>query len=404
MIKLIKLFILMFIISCGSNDVRINKRVEDNDTKTKVLALQDQINSLLESDFKTCSGLGETSDLIVKNICKIAQAATNETRVELIGILGQVVSDLQKQINSTSSDLSSVYSQIETLNSQLSSLLAVSSAGFFVAEVGSELVSAGPVRESVLMKQDRSIVNAYVESRSTTMSIPNNGVTAVNASSTVTVTKSTSTVTVSVASPAVVTWTANPWSNKDPVMFSSTGALPTGLSVNTVYYVKNKTVNTFELSLTPGGASINTTGTQSGTHSGSLGVVAGDLIALSDIAAGRGFTIGDMTKEYRVATATTASLTLVLNRNATSSGTFGSSWGTMVKINGRGMSTAWQLANGSDLAVRTTSLSTRLYNFIIKVDASKGYLCYDTTDGNATFATINAANTFPGLTGNIRCK
>lgn len=48
--------------------------------------------------------------------------------------------------------------------------------------------------------------------------------------------------------------------------FTTTGALPTGLVANTRYYVVNATANTFQLSATINGAAINTTGTQSGTH------------------------------------------------------------------------------------------------------------------------------------------
>lgn len=48
--------------------------------------------------------------------------------------------------------------------------------------------------------------------------------------------------------------------------FTTTGALPTGLVANTRYYVVNATANTFQLSTTINGTAINTTGTQSGTH------------------------------------------------------------------------------------------------------------------------------------------
>lgn len=76
------------------------------------------------------------------------------------------------------------------------------------------------------------------------------------------------TVTVTIASPAVMTWTSNLLQNNDPILLSTTGALPTGLAAATKYYVKGLSGNTFNLSLTPGGAAINTTGTQSGTHTG----------------------------------------------------------------------------------------------------------------------------------------
>jgi len=74
--------------------------------------------------------------------------------------------------------------------------------------------------------------------------------------------------TVTIASPAVVT-SALTLPNNTPVILTNTGypsALPTGLSVGTTYYVKNASGNTFNLSATPGGAAINTSGTQSGTH------------------------------------------------------------------------------------------------------------------------------------------
>ncbi|BBL70322.1 phage tail protein [Methylogaea oryzae] len=77
-------------------------------------------------------------------------------------------------------------------------------------------------------------------------------------------------VTISVASPGVVTWTGHNLGGNYPVKFSTTGALPTGLAVNTVYYVvpASITANTFQVSATPGGAAINTSGTQAGAHTG----------------------------------------------------------------------------------------------------------------------------------------
>ena len=74
------------------------------------------------------------------------------------------------------------------------------------------------------------------------------------------------TFTVTIASPAVVTLTGHGLQNGDRVRLFTTGALPTGLSVNTDYYVKSATTNTFRLAATPGGADINTSGSQSGTH------------------------------------------------------------------------------------------------------------------------------------------
>lgn len=74
------------------------------------------------------------------------------------------------------------------------------------------------------------------------------------------------TVTISIASPAVVTWANHGLAAGREVVFTSTGALPTGLTAGTVYYVVSPTTNDFSVAATPGGAAINTTGTQSGVQ------------------------------------------------------------------------------------------------------------------------------------------
>lgn len=125
------------------------------------------------------------------------------------------------------------------------------------------------------------------------------------------------TITVSIATPAVVGWTAHGLNINDPISFTTTGTLPTGVSTNTAYYVKGSTAtvttpiaspgvvnwtghglgsnskfsisggtlpapllgntiyyvlyvdaNTFQLATTPGGTALNFTGTSSGTQTG----------------------------------------------------------------------------------------------------------------------------------------
>lgn len=76
------------------------------------------------------------------------------------------------------------------------------------------------------------------------------------------------TCTMTIASPCVVTLNSHGLADNAPIVFSTTGALPTGIIAGAVYYVRatNKTTNTFEVSLTSGGAAVNTSGSQSGTH------------------------------------------------------------------------------------------------------------------------------------------
>lgn len=72
--------------------------------------------------------------------------------------------------------------------------------------------------------------------------------------------------TVTIASPGVATFAFAPTEGM-PLYFTTTGAMPTGLVVGTVYYATNVAGLTANLALTYGGAAINTSGTQSGVHS-----------------------------------------------------------------------------------------------------------------------------------------
>jgi hypothetical protein len=81
------------------------------------------------------------------------------------------------------------------------------------------------------------------------------------------------TVTMTIASPAVVTRNSHGLVAGTPIRFATTGALPTGVGIGSLYYViaAGLTANTFQFSTTPGGAAINTSGSQSGVHT--LGTV-----------------------------------------------------------------------------------------------------------------------------------
>jgi hypothetical protein len=93
----------------------------------------------------------------------------------------------------------------------------------------------------------------------------------------------TATITVTIASPAVVTWTSHPFGGSTtvnwtaPVVFTTTGALPTGITAGTTYWVigSSITANTFQIATSAAnalaGTAINTSGSQSGTHTGTAG-------------------------------------------------------------------------------------------------------------------------------------
>ena len=70
---------------------------------------------------------------------------------------------------------------------------------------------------------------------------------------------------ISIDAPAVVSVASAP-ANGDIVNFTTDGSLPTGLTVGTYYYVVNRTDDTFQVSATAGGSAITTSDSQSGNH------------------------------------------------------------------------------------------------------------------------------------------
>jgi hypothetical protein len=371
----------IFLYGCGVveiNDPTTQRTTEnrrsapDVDLRKKLFELQSEIQSLISSDYATCGG---SLSAAAQNICKIAQAATVEVRVELRGAISSLASQLESRINNSASDFSQIsaawkqvygsdfpsttspgtptlsdcqnntgnasilgciskYStDIQSIQTTISALSNAVTGAMTTVEIGSENVGAGPLYEQLVRLGDKLRINAYTDGLGTAFTIGSNPINATNASSTVT-----------------VTITAH------------------GLSV-------------------------------------------GERVRIEDCSSGRGFTWQHLNGVFTLATVPTANtFTISLAPGvASSGGTLGGSLCVVKKYSGAGMSTIWTSANPSDASVRTTSGGSKSYNFIIKKgltgagSASEGYLCYDTTNRSAVFATLNAA-TAVGANGNIQCK
>lgn len=78
------------------------------------------------------------------------------------------------------------------------------------------------------------------------------------------------TVTITIATPGVITLSSHGFLTGESIFLTTTGALPTNLSANTLYYVINVDANTFRLAISYAnaiaGTAISTSGSQSGTH------------------------------------------------------------------------------------------------------------------------------------------
>jgi hypothetical protein len=93
------------------------------------------------------------------------------------------------------------------------------------------------------------------------------------------------TATITIAAPGVITLNAHGLVNGMAVKFSTDGALPTGITAGTTYYVRNATANTFNLSTTYKHLTatvITTSGSQSGTHTMSVVAPNGSLLSRTD--------------------------------------------------------------------------------------------------------------------------
>jgi len=85
----------------------------------------------------------------------------------------------------------------------------------------------------------------------------------------------TATVTITIAAPGVISWAAHGFPAGTAVKFSTTGALPTGLTAGTTYFVCSGSTllaGSFTVAATLAaalaGTGITTSGTQSGVHTG----------------------------------------------------------------------------------------------------------------------------------------
>jgi len=103
------------------------------------------------------------------------------------------------------------------------------------------------------------------------------------------------TVTISIATPGVVSWTGHGLQRGQAVLFATTGALPTGITAGTKYFVSgaNLGANSFELSTSYAnalaGTSLATSGTQSGTQN--IAVLGSQILSVT--MANHGLSQGD---------------------------------------------------------------------------------------------------------------
>ncbi|MGE5509933.1 MAG: baseplate J/gp47 family protein [Bacteroidota bacterium] len=94
-------------------------------------------------------------------------------------------------------------------------------------------------------------------------------------------------VTISIGDPCVINWVGHRRKAGQAILFSTTGALPTGLLANTPYYVieAGLTADTFQIAAIPQGTPIATSDSQSGVHTARWNVVQPGEVAIYPLSA-----------------------------------------------------------------------------------------------------------------------
>jgi len=368
---------LILFVGCGATEperrtYRADPKDPNEEIKKKLLELQGQLQSLIQSDWADCNG-GSLSDA-AKSICKIAKAATEETRVEMRGAIQDLATQLESQIDDTQTDfatMSGVWKKlygvdfplttgaavptladctafnstastfecvkvqgaaIQSLQTTVAVLSGTISGSMTSIRIGTENLAAGPLYEEVVRLADFSRINAYTDGLSASIAMGANPIAATNGSSTVTI-------------------------------------------------------------------------TTSAVH----GLVVDNFVRLTLCTSGRGFTAGDLNNTFTVLTVpTTTTFTISFTPTlASSGGSLGASTCLLKKYSGAGFTTIWEDTSASDTVVRRT-MGSKGYNFAIcKTTGGDGKICYSNADNNATFATISGIagwSTTCASAGAIVCK
>ena len=186
----------------------------------------------------------------------------------------------------------------------------------------------------------------------------------------------TATVTITIATPGVVTWTGHGLTTGTPVFFTTTGALPTGITASTTYYVIAVDANTFQIATTAAnayaGTAVNTSGSQSGTQTGNRNAIT-QRLSVQSVTGVTDRPGSDIVITGSQGTGTGAGGSIVFQvAPAGSSGTAQNAFQTVLQITGAGGLTGQDGATANTLALRngTNRQVSRIYSTY--TDASNG--------------------------------
>jgi len=250
----------------GTTDVLLAKILVNNTSGTPVYTVTDE--RVYRTAIASIGGMtaadalsGVTPSTVGKSMLSAADQAAQQTLITAgaVGIAALNAVSLTTVTGFKAADTANVAGNTPgarglTALSQATTLDADTVAGLAGVPVGSITIFAGPTTPPTgWLTCDGSAV-----SRTTYASLFGQVVTSMG------------TFTVTIAAPGVFTLSAHGMVSGDVIYLTTTGALPTGLSANTLYWVTVINSSTFNVSTSfanySAGTKVTTTGTQSGTH------------------------------------------------------------------------------------------------------------------------------------------
>ena len=363
-----KILCLLLLLSCGIDQAENQRNMPPpiSDLKSQILALQAELSSIAATDYASCGGALSTA---VQNICKIAQAAMIEGNIATYQAMNDLTVQLESKIKNSASDFTA---------------MSASWKQIYGSDFPSVTAPSAPTLSECQTNTGNASILGCISKFSTDIQTIQSQISVLTGSITGTMTS------VEVGKENIL---AGPYyeqlarlSDKSKINAYTDGTGPTFTVGNNPINASNGS-NTVTITITAHGMS------------------NGDKIAVEDCQSGRGFTWQHLNGRFVIAGVTANTFTVVLPGTASSNGTLGGATCIIEKFSGAGMSTIWINTDASDVAVRTTTGGTKSYNFAICKNASQGFVCYDSTNRSATFATISAG--WGGAcagSGNILCK
>lgn len=156
-------------------------------------------------------------------------------------------------------------------------------------------------------------------------------------------------------------------------------------------------------------ASLNPIGVSKGSDlahfsSGGENLQPGDVVNLSKCEAGASFSATDLAGDFSVVSVKTVgkdtefNLRLKVVKQSPGNASIGGKTCEAKKLLGRGLTEIWNASMGTDKEVRSTTVSSLKYNYIVHKIGQDFFICYSHKEAEANFVTLSTLGT------NVVCK